>query len=113
MSADQPTAGSANGHAVRVSVVGHNASSSYTMFDAIDVTPEGAFFSGSMFLELDEEVKVQLDLDGGDPIEVLAKVTELDRSRPGMFVVFSQLNADGRKAITERLKSPSTRADKE
>jgi hypothetical protein len=87
---------------VEVAVVGNGESNStYAMFEAQELTAEGAFLHGEVFLEVDEEFAVRFSL-GDDSVYATAKVVSLDHNKPGMNVSFA-MNDEDKKKLTSTL----------
>lgn len=96
-SSAKPPASEAETDAVKVAVVGNGASnSSYLMFEAAELTADGAFLSGDVFLEVDEEFAVRLSF-GDDSVDATARVISLDHGKPGMNVTFAMSEEDKKK----------------
>ena len=92
---------------VTASVVSERDQAAYTMFEARDISPDGAFLAGSLLLELNEEFTVELSL-GETAIRTRARVASLAQGEaPGMVIVFSELSDDHR-ALLERAKDAAT-----
>lgn len=95
---------SATGSVITASVMtdpkGDGDAAAYSMFEAREISANGAFLVGSLFLELNEEFTVELALGGGQ-VRARAKVAAIARGDlPGMTVEFSDLS-DGDRALLE------------
>ena len=91
-----------NGSKVSVSVTG--PSGDYTMFDARDVTPRGAFLAGNLLLELNEEFTVVLAFADASTLRVTARVDRVERGQePGIAVSFAGLTESEQKLLASKL----------
>jgi len=83
------------------------AATTYQMYEARDLSAEGAFLVGELLLEVGEQVTLQLETDGQPPVRAQARVVRLERGdRIGMAVAFQELGDAERSA----LESLATRA---
>jgi hypothetical protein len=63
--------------------------STYAMFGVRELSAEGAFLEGALWLELNEELEVELSGGNEAPVRVRARVVRLERGDvPGMEVTF-------------------------
>lgn len=95
------TGGSSQNVAVSVSVVvGQGAGeSTYPMFEVRDLSPDGAFFASWLFLELHEEITVEIAM-GDETVRLRAQVEALHKGdTPGMAVAFLDLNDEQRALL--------------
>ncbi|ACY19234.1 hypothetical protein [Haliangium ochraceum] len=74
----------------------------YDMFRLHELTHEGAVLECALMLELDEDLAVELDLDGESPLRIRAQVARLLPDLPGIEVVFPDLGEHERKRIQHR-----------
>ncbi len=74
---------------------------SYAMFEAERVTGEGAFLTGPLLLEAQEDITLELALPGGDSVRTRARVTRVRRGEgAGMDVSFLDLSDDLKRKLT-------------
>lgn len=84
------------------------SSNRYEMFEATEMSAEGAFLAGDLFLEVGELVTLQLVADGQDPVRAQARVVRLERGgRNGMAVAFQDLGDDARRALQKLTARPA------
>ena len=75
----------------------------YAMFSAKNVSPDGAFLATSLFLELGEDVTLELSL-GSDTVRAEARVVALETGdEPGMTVEFAGLDDSDRALIVDQI----------
>ncbi|MCG8425001.1 MAG: PilZ domain-containing protein [Proteobacteria bacterium] len=100
----------ASNAAVTASIVAEHGGgeAAYSMFEVRNISTGGAFFAGSLFLELHEEFTVELSLRDVS-LRARARVVALEYGDiPGMAVEFLQLS-DGDRALIEAWTSAATR----
>ena len=96
------------GDAIEVLVVSPDAAqgSLYAMFEASDVTIDGARLTGGMLLELDEEITLELLLPERASLRVRATVVEIQRGNaPAMRVSFDGLEEADKQRFSRYLSS--------
>lgn len=88
--------------AVILLVEGDEKPCSYEMFEATEMSADGVFLAGDLFLEIGETVTLELAADGADPVRAQARVIRLERGdRNGMAVAFQDLGDEERRALQE------------
>lgn len=76
----------------------------YRMFEATELSAQGAFFAGTVWFERGEELDIELAMPGGRSMRLRARVTGLERgARPGMRVSFAELSDEDRKRLEDQL----------
>jgi hypothetical protein len=71
---------------------------SYLMFEAVGVTPEGATLRGGLLLEVNEEVTLELRLPDRNAFRARARVVEIVHGRPpAMKVVWTSVHEGDRR----------------
>jgi len=71
----------------------------YKMFEVHELSPDGAFLSSWLFLELHEEITVELSM-GDETLRLRAQVEGLHKGEaPGMEVKFLDLNDEQRALL--------------
>ena len=91
-----------DGVVARIIADGGDGEASYAMFEVRDISPNGAFLAGTLFLELSEEFTIELSL-GDTSLRTRVRVTALEQGEvPGMVVVFSALSDSHRALLEER-----------
>ncbi len=64
----------------------------YPMYEVRDIIPTGALLTGSLLLEVGEELLLELSLGETERVRVKAAVLSVEkRETPGVFVSFSEL----------------------
>ena len=92
----------ANG--TKVAVVADGGGHAHTMFDAQDITLDGAFLAGALFLEVDEVFEVELSFDDSQTIRAKVRVERVEKGeKPGMAVSFAELSDSDRKLLASKL----------
>lgn len=72
----------------------------YAMFEIDELTAEGAFLACGLWLEVGEEITLELAGAGSEARALRARVIEISREpRPGMRVTFLELGDDDRALI--------------
>jgi hypothetical protein len=85
-----------------IAEVGAGDTTSYAMFEARDVSVEGAFLVGQLFFEVDETFTLKLSSAGNASVTVEERVKRLELDdQPGMAVAFTGLGDAERKALDE------------
>lgn len=78
----------------------HDGESTYAMFELRALSVEGAFLAGALWLELNEDLEVELAAGNEVPVRVRARVVRLERGdAPGMEVAFSSPSDSDRRRI--------------
>lgn len=100
----QGTAGAAGDSTTAVSAAlvaqAHGGESTYAMFGVRALSVEGARLEGVLWLEVNEELQVELSAGDRAPLRIRARVVRLVRDgAPGMDVVFSDLSDSDRTRI--------------
>lgn len=100
----QGTAGAAGDSTTSVSAAlvaqAHGGESTYAMFGVRALSVEGARLEGVLWLEVNEELQVELSAGDRAPLRIRARVVRLVRDgAPGMDVVFSDLSDSDRTRI--------------
>ncbi len=82
-------------------VVAGDKPSSYGMFEAQELTAQGAFLVGSLLLELHELVTIELTLVDGSSVRVKARVERVEQGEnPGVRVAFTEQGDESRDKLT-------------
>lgn len=78
----------------------YGGESTYAMFDVRALCAEGARLDGVLWLEVNEELQMELSAGDQAPLRIRARVVRLVRGgAPGMDVVFSDLSDGDRTRI--------------
>lgn len=104
---EAPTGAAAPG-AARAAIVVESGDRTriYRMYEAREITPEGAFLAGALFLEIGETVTLELSWSEGEAVRVSARVVALEHAgTPGMTVAFSHVDDRARSLIQARESS--------
>lgn len=90
--------------AVDVAVVrAGEGTDSYCMFQAENLSPEGAVLTGGLLLEVNEEVTLEIELGDGGPAHARARVVAIvPDDRPAMRVKFVDLDDATRQRFGRR-----------
>lgn len=86
-------------------VADEDGGGAYKMFEARDLSTEGAFLAGTLLLEEGEEFDVELSFEDEAAVKVRARVTGVQSGgeRPGMSVSFTRLEERARKELEKKL----------
>jgi hypothetical protein len=104
MPKEKPNKSETSNGSIRARIVDDAGKESYEMFEAHDVSLEGAFLAGPLFLEVDEEFTVEFGFGDDANVRVKAVVTgiELD-DKVGMSIGFPGLTNRERRKLEARL----------
>lgn len=102
----QDAAPSGRNGSVDVLVVSPGGQGGYAMFEAAELSLDGALLVGGLLLEIEEEVTLDLRLPERGTVRAKAVVREILRDRgPAMRVTFAQLDEAERARLSRYLDS--------